>query len=57
MFHFVLQLDLIEPIVRQLFVPIAMLGFIGISFQLASLPVLISIIGLHAHCFYIYTAV
>nr|XP_014092342.2 uncharacterized protein LOC106618937 [Bactrocera oleae] len=50
-------LDLIEPIVRQLFVPIAMLGFIGISFQLASLPVLISIIGLHAHCFYIYTAV
>uniref|UniRef100_A0A0A1WSA8 Phosphatidylinositol N-acetylglucosaminyltransferase subunit Q n=1 Tax=Zeugodacus cucurbitae TaxID=28588 RepID=A0A0A1WSA8_ZEUCU len=50
-------LDLIEPIVRQLFVPIAMLGFIGISFQLASLPVLMSIIGLHAHCFYIYTAV
>uniref|UniRef100_A0A034VRZ2 Phosphatidylinositol N-acetylglucosaminyltransferase subunit Q n=1 Tax=Bactrocera dorsalis TaxID=27457 RepID=A0A034VRZ2_BACDO len=50
-------LDLIEPIVRQLFVPIAMLGFIGISFQLASLPMLMSIIGLHAHCFYIYTAV
>ncbi|XP_054730182.1 uncharacterized protein LOC129238960 [Anastrepha obliqua] len=50
-------LDLIEPIVLQLFVPIALLGLIGLSFQLASLPVLISIIGLHAHCFYIYTAV
>ncbi|XP_067639700.1 uncharacterized protein PIG-Q [Eurosta solidaginis] len=50
-------LDLIEPIVRQLFVPIALLGFIGLSFQLACLPILISIIGLHAHCFYIYTAV
>ncbi|XP_036319226.1 uncharacterized protein LOC118733777 isoform X1 [Rhagoletis pomonella] len=50
-------LDLIEPIVRQLFVPIALLGLIGLSFQLSSLPFLISIIGLHAHCFYIYTAV
>uniref|UniRef100_W8CCF9 Phosphatidylinositol N-acetylglucosaminyltransferase subunit Q n=1 Tax=Ceratitis capitata TaxID=7213 RepID=W8CCF9_CERCA len=50
-------LDLIEPVVRQLFVPIALLGFTGLSFQLASLPALMSIIGLHAHCFYIYTAV
>lgn len=50
-------LDLIEPIVRQLFVPMALLGLMGFSFQLAMLADLISLVGLHAHSFYIYTAV
>ncbi|XP_055841436.1 uncharacterized protein LOC129908735 [Episyrphus balteatus] len=50
-------LDLIEPIVRQLFVPMALVGLMGFSFQLAMLADLIGLVGLHAHSFYIYTAV
>lgn len=50
-------LDIIEPAVRQLFVPIALFGAMGLSYQLAMLSDLIAVIGLHAHCFYIYTAV
>uniref|UniRef100_A0A1B0G1I7 RING-type E3 ubiquitin transferase n=1 Tax=Glossina morsitans morsitans TaxID=37546 RepID=A0A1B0G1I7_GLOMM len=50
-------LDLIEPFVRKLFVPIALLGAMGLSYQLASLTDLITIMGLHAHCFSIYSAV
>ncbi|XP_055914115.1 uncharacterized protein LOC129947543 [Eupeodes corollae] len=50
-------LELIEPIVRQLFVPMALLGLMGFSFQLAMLADLIGLVGLHAHSFYIYTAV
>ncbi|XP_030379849.1 phosphatidylinositol N-acetylglucosaminyltransferase subunit Q [Scaptodrosophila lebanonensis] len=50
-------LDLIEPIVRQLFHAIGVLGCLGFSYQIALLADLISIVGLHAHCFYVYTKV
>lgn len=48
---------IIEPCIRQLFIPFISLGFIGLSYQLALLTDLISIMGLHAHCFSIYAAV
>ncbi|XP_037932838.1 phosphatidylinositol N-acetylglucosaminyltransferase subunit Q-like [Teleopsis dalmanni] len=51
------SLELIEPIIKKLFLPIALLGSMGLSFQLALFADLISVMGLHAHCFYIYTAV
>ncbi|TMW51285.1 hypothetical protein DOY81_003604 [Sarcophaga bullata] len=50
-------LAIIEPCIRQLFIPILILGFVGFSFQLALLTDLISVMGLHAHCFSIYAAV
>ncbi|XP_065363710.1 uncharacterized protein PIG-Q [Calliphora vicina] len=50
-------LIIIEPCIRQLFIPIILLGFIGFSYQLALLTDLISVMGLHAHCFSIYAAV
>ncbi|XP_011291559.1 uncharacterized protein LOC101890935 [Musca domestica] len=50
-------LNAIEPCIRQLFVPITILGSMGLSYQLALLSDIISVIGLHAHCFSIYAAV
>lgn len=50
-------LDLIEPVVRQLFLMVGVLGCLGFTYQLALLADLISIVGLHAHCFYVYTRV
>ncbi|ALC48582.1 Gpi1 [Drosophila busckii] len=50
-------LDLIEPAVRQIFLAIAAFGCLGLSFQIALLADLISIVSLHAHCFYVYTKV
>ncbi|XP_073832794.1 phosphatidylinositol glycan anchor biosynthesis class Q [Musca autumnalis] len=50
-------LNAIEPCIRQLFVPITFLGSMGLSYQLALLSDIISVIGLHAHCFSIYAAV
>ncbi|XP_037813892.1 N-acetylglucosaminyl-phosphatidylinositol biosynthetic protein gpi1 [Lucilia sericata] len=50
-------LVIIEPCIRQLLTPIILLGFIGFSYQLALLTDLISVMGLHAHCFSIYAAV
>lgn len=50
-------LDLIEPIVRQVFLAIGAFGCLGFTFQIALLADLISIVGLHAHCFYVYTKV
>ncbi|XP_032589120.1 uncharacterized protein LOC6586300 isoform X1 [Drosophila mojavensis] len=50
-------LDLIEPIVRQVFLAIGAFGCLGFTYQIALLADLISIVGLHAHCFYVYTKV
>ncbi|EDW00123.1 GH12693 [Drosophila grimshawi] len=50
-------LDLIEPIVRQIFLAIGAFGCFGLTYQIALLADLISIVGLHAHCFYVYTKV
>ncbi|XP_037724851.1 uncharacterized protein LOC119556610 isoform X1 [Drosophila subpulchrella] len=50
-------LDFIEPLVRQVFLAIGAFGCLGLTFQIALLVDLISIIGLHSHCFYIYTKV
>ncbi|KAH8418952.1 hypothetical protein KR222_009607, partial [Zaprionus bogoriensis] len=50
-------LDLIEPIVRQVFLAIGAFGCLGFTYQVALLADLISIVGLHAHCFYVYTKV
>lgn len=49
--------DLIEPIVRQVFLAIGAFGCLGFTYQIALLADLISIVGLHAHCFYVYTKV
>ncbi|XP_052849903.1 uncharacterized protein LOC128260726 [Drosophila gunungcola] len=50
-------LDFIEPLVRQVFLAIGAFGSLGLTFQIALLVDLISVIGLHSHCFYIYTKV
>ncbi|KAH8304192.1 hypothetical protein KR059_003430 [Drosophila kikkawai] len=50
-------LDFIEPLVRQVFLAIGVFGCLGFTFQIALLADLISIIGIHSHCFYIYTRV
>lgn len=47
----------ISPIIHYLFIPIGIIGILGLSFQLAMLSDLIVLISLHAHCFYIYAAV
>ncbi|KAH8303729.1 hypothetical protein KR018_008965 [Drosophila ironensis] len=50
-------LDFIEPFVRQVYLAIGVFGTLGFTFQIALLADLISVIGLHSHCFYIYTKV
>ncbi|XP_013108013.1 uncharacterized protein LOC106087501 [Stomoxys calcitrans] len=50
-------LNEIEPCIRHLFIPITFLGSMGLSYQLALLTDIISVIGLHAHCFSIYASV
>lgn len=47
---------IVEPAIHYLFVPITVFGFMGFSFQCAILCDLITLITLHAHCFYIYAA-
>lgn len=47
---------LIEPAIHYLFFPIAIFGLMGFSFQCAMICDLITMITLHAHCFYIYAA-
>lgn len=47
---------IVEPAIQYLFVPIAMFGLMGFSFQCAMLCDLVTLITLHAHCFYIYAA-
>lgn len=47
---------IISPLIKHLFEPLAMMGCLGLSFQLAMLSDLLIIITLHAHCIYIYAA-
>jgi phosphatidylinositol N-acetylglucosaminyltransferase subunit Q len=47
---------IVEPTIHYLFLPITMLGLMGFSFQCAMLCDVITLITLHAHCFYIYAA-
>lgn len=47
---------IIEPAIHYLFLPISMFGLLGFSFQCAVLCDVITLITLHAHCFYIYAA-
>lgn len=47
---------IVEPAIRYLFVPITIFGIMGFSFQCAMLCDIITLISLHAHCFYIYAA-
>ncbi|KAI8035328.1 hypothetical protein M5D96_011876 [Drosophila gunungcola] len=51
------HVNFIEPLVRQVFLAIGAFGSLGLTFQIALLVDLISVIGLHSHCFYIYTKV
>lgn len=48
---------LVSPAVQYLFIPLAIIGCLGLSFQLALLSDLLVLISVHAHCFYIYAAV
>lgn len=47
---------IVEPAIHYLFLPLTASGLMGISFQCAMLCDVITIITLHAHCFYIYAA-
>lgn len=47
-------ISIVEPAISYLFVPITMVGFMGFTFQCALLCDTITLITLHAHCFYIY---
>jgi phosphatidylinositol glycan class Q protein len=47
---------IVEPAISHLFVPITIFGIMGFSFQCALLCDIITLITLHAHCFYIYAA-
>lgn len=47
---------IVEPAIHYLFFPITMFGLMGFSFQCAMLCDVITLITLHAHCFYIYAA-
>lgn len=48
---------IVSPAIQYLFIPLAVLGCFGISFQLAMLSDLLVFVTLHATCFYIYAAV
>lgn len=50
-------LVVMAPAIQYLSYPLAVLGLLGLSFQLALLSDILTIITLHAHCFYIYAAV
>uniref|UniRef100_A0A336KLS7 CSON006641 protein n=1 Tax=Culicoides sonorensis TaxID=179676 RepID=A0A336KLS7_CULSO len=50
-------LVVMAPAIQYLSYPLAGLGLLGLSFQLALLSDILTIISLHAHCFYIYAAV
>lgn len=47
---------ILEPAIHYLFMPIKIFGLLGFSFQCAMLCDIITLITLHAHCFYIYAA-
>ncbi|KAJ6644204.1 Phosphatidylinositol N-acetylglucosaminyltransferase subunit Q [Pseudolycoriella hygida] len=50
-------LVIVSPAVQYLFIPLAIIGCLGLSFQLALLSDLLIFISVHAHCFYVYAAV
>ena len=52
-FNFII---IVEPAIHYLFLPINLFGLMGFSFQCAMLCDVITLITLHAHCFYIYAA-
>lgn len=45
---------IVEPAISYLFVPITIFGLMGFTFQCAMFCDIITLITLHAHCFYIY---
>lgn len=47
---------IVEPAISYLFVPITIFGLMGFTFQCAMFCDIITLITLHAHCFYIYAA-
>lgn len=47
---------IVEPAINYIFFPITLFGLMGFSFQCAMLCDVITLITLHAHCFYIYAA-
>jgi N-acetylglucosaminyl transferase component (Gpi1) len=47
---------IVEPAIHYLFLPITIFGFFGFTFQCALLCDIVTLITLHAHCFYIYAA-
>lgn len=49
-------ISIVEPAISYFFVPITIFGLMGFSFQCAMFCDIITLITLHAHCFYIYAA-
>lgn len=47
-------ITIVEPAINYLFLPITIFGLMGFTFQCAMLCDIITLITLHAHCFYIY---
>lgn len=47
---------IVEPAIHYIFYPITAFGLMGFSFQCAMLCDVVTLITLHAHCFYIYAA-
>lgn len=49
-------ITIVEPAITYLFIPLTISGLMGFSFQCAMLCDFITLLTLHAHCFYIYAA-
>lgn len=49
-------ISIVEPAISYFFVPITIFGLMGFTFQCAMFCDIITLITLHAHCFYIYAA-
>jgi phosphatidylinositol glycan class Q protein len=49
-------ISIVEPAISYFFVPITIFGLMGFTFQCAMFCDIITVITLHAHCFYIYAA-
>lgn len=49
-------ITIVEPAITSLFLPLTISGLMGFSFQCAMLCDFITLLTLHAHCFYIYAA-
>lgn len=54
--HFFSFSVIVAPTIKYLFVPFAILGCFGLSFQLSMLIDLLNLVTLHAHCIYIYAS-